>query len=121
MEHTSRKTSNALKYAGFPQPQKSNAGFWWIGSGDHRWPMSYLTHRIATHGNCWLSDIDGAVYSPSALEIMSEISPGLMRKIALYRSADGWMVKIRGKIFSHPNPAEALAMAYIHLRNETTP
>lgn len=125
MEHTSRKTSLALKNVGFPQPQRSDNGFWWIGSGEH--PISYQTHRITVSGHYYLSEIENAVYAPSALEIMEAMPSTGARQITLVKGGKRWEVRVIGNqiprltFFSHENPAEALASAYFFLHNQSAP
>lgn len=125
MHYTSKQTSVALKNAGFPQPQKSNDGFWYVGSWDYAHPISYQTHTITTRGYFYLSEIDGAVYAPTALEIMEAMPSITTRQITLVKGVQ-WDVRVisdqypRITFFSHENPAEALASAYLFI-NQAAP
>jgi hypothetical protein len=110
---TSAETAQALKAAGFPQPIQSAGQLWYFqrypqGSARH-WAIVILTNGgiEPLDGGNLEGDLQNMVYAPVGIEAMPY---GYM----IYESGDKFHCTIfGGLLFSHENPAEACAAAWL--------
>jgi hypothetical protein len=113
----SEKTAIDLKSAGFPQPENTSSGTWYLKSLDL---TIYPWTTVQWEGESVpLSNFSGAVYMPDVVDLLKAMGG---QSVALYFDDGKWncvhpiLTDCPKKVFCHDNPVEALALAYIYFK-----
>jgi hypothetical protein len=124
MEHVTKQTAIALENAGFPQPDKFPAGaFWYSPDCEHA-----LTIAASYSNSCWTKDPED-VFAPNAIDMLQQMPSTIGRQIRLSFGGETFCVTVTETVdgmksetyFFNKNAAEALAEAYLHLKENETP
>lgn len=124
MQHVTKQTAFALESAGFPQPEKFFVGQYWYG------PNSESSLCIGTsYLNASWSRKPEDIAAPNAMELLDQMPSTIGRQIRLSFGGETFCVTVSEIVdgsrsetyFFNKNAAEALAEAYLHLKeNEAT-
>ena len=124
MQHVTKHTAFALASAGFPQPDRFLVGHYWYS------PDSESSLCIGTsYSNASWTRNPEDIAAPNAMELLEQMPSTIGRQIRLSFGGETFCVTVTECVggmksetyFFNKNAAEAMAEAYLHLKENEAP